>query len=126
HRGLPLRGGRISVDSVRPPVEALLIVDGRVRAAGTEEEVQAALHPDSPSERFEIEGTKLRDLDLGGAVAVPGLIDAHGHVAGLGALLENLDLGDVKNAGELVDRVRERARTTRKGEWILGRGWDQT
>jgi hypothetical protein len=126
HRGLLLRGGRIYVDAASPPVEALLIVDGRVRAAGTEEEVQAALHPESPSERFEMEGTKFRELDLGGAVAVPGLIDAHGHVANLGALLENLDLGDVKDAGELVERVRERARATPKGEWILGRGWDQT
>ena len=65
-----LKVGRL-IDGVAPaPKEnqAVLVVDGRIRAVGA----AAALEKDAPS------GTKV--IDLGGATALPGLIDAHTHV----------------------------------------------
>jgi imidazolonepropionase-like amidohydrolase len=65
-----LKVGRL-IDGVAPaPKEnqAILVVDGRIRSVGA----PAALEKDAPS------GTKV--IDLGGATALPGLIDAHTHV----------------------------------------------
>jgi len=56
---------------------------------------------------------------------VPGLHDAHAHLLGLGAALEQVDLVGTKSYAEVIERVRARAARTPAGEWILGRGWDQ-
>jgi predicted amidohydrolase YtcJ len=61
-------------------------------------------------------------IDLAGGLAVPGLTDAHAHLLGLGAELEEVDL-----RGASVDRRGGRARATAGSPegWVLGRGWDQ-
>jgi predicted amidohydrolase YtcJ len=63
--------------------------------------------------------------DLGGAFLMPGLQDAHGHLLGLGAALEQVDLVGTRSWDEVVERVAAAASRTPKGEWIVGRGWDQ-
>jgi hypothetical protein len=65
-------------------------------------------------------------IDLRGGVAVPGLQDAHGHLEGLGEMLESVDLAACPSFEELIERVAERAARQPPGTWILGRGWDQT
>jgi predicted amidohydrolase YtcJ len=64
-------------------------------------------------------------IDAGNRAIVPGLQDAHGHVLGLGASLQALDLRDTPTFDAVVARVRARAAEMRDGDWILGRGWDQ-
>lgn len=64
-------------------------------------------------------------VDLGGATLLPGLIDSHVHIAELGASLERVNLVGVRSEAEAIERVAERARTTPKGEWIVGWGWDE-
>lgn len=65
------------------------------------------------------------EVDLGGAVVVPGFIDAHGHLAGLGAIkMGVIDLSGTASYEEVIELVRERAANTPGNEWILGRGWD--
>ncbi|HDI02374.1 MAG TPA: hypothetical protein ENF93_01875 [Ignisphaera sp.] len=61
--------------------------------------------------------------DLGENVAIPGFIDAHLHLDGLGLSLNTLDLRGVRSIEELKKRLRDFAKE-RKG-WIIGRGWDQ-
>lgn len=56
---------------------------------------------------------------------LPGLVDAHAHLLGLGQSLEQVDLVGCQSYEELVERVRMRAEGVAEGEWILGRGWDQ-
>src|SRR5690606_35438661 len=64
-------------------------------------------------------------IDLGGRTVLPGLIDAHGHMAGLGNLqLGVLDLAGTTSYDEVIHRVIERAEQAEPGEWIIGRGWD--
>ena len=65
-----------------------------------------------------------RRVDLKGACVVPGLIDAHGHLAGLGALQRQLDLRDTRSFAEMLQRIQARTRETPKGAWILGGRWD--
>ena len=66
-----------------------------------------------------------RVIDARGMTVLPGLTDAHVHVMGLGEALANVDLVGTESFDEVVQRVSERARSTPKTEWILGRGWDQ-
>lgn len=109
-----IHNGRIYLGAPRwIAVDALLVSDGRVVAAGSLRELEAA--PWRITER----------MDLRGAVALPGLQDAHGHVEGLGESLETVDLRGAASYEELIARVVERARVTPDGEWIRGRGWDQ-
>ena len=64
-------------------------------------------------------------LQAGSATVVPGLIDAHGHVAGLGLTQLRADLAGTRSVGEVLQRLREFATDLPPGAWLLGRGWDQ-
>jgi len=64
-------------------------------------------------------------IDAGKATIVPGLIDAHGHVGGLGIAMMAADLVDTRDKAEIMARLREFAATIPKDAWIVGRGWDQ-
>jgi predicted amidohydrolase YtcJ len=61
--------------------------------------------------------------DAGGATVIPGMTDAHAHVVNLG--LRGIDLMGTQSYDEVIARIAERAKTAPKGEWIVGRGWDQ-
>ena len=63
-------------------------------------------------------------VDLSGAVLVPGLTDAHGHVRGLGALRRQIDCRGISKE-EIVQRVRTLSASAAPGTWIRGRAWDQ-
>lgn len=66
-----------------------------------------------------------RVMDGGGRVLMPGLIDAHGHVMGLGLALGQLDLTGTRSLAELQQRLREYAAANPDLPWITGRGWNQ-
>jgi predicted amidohydrolase YtcJ len=70
-------------------------------------------------------GPATKVIDAHGATVIPGLIDSHGHVEGLGSFLDDLDFRGVASEQAIADRVRTAAKTARPGEWILGRAWDQ-
>lgn len=102
-----------TVDEARPRAEAMAIKDGRVLFVGPAR--LAAAH----------RGATTRVVDAGGQAVIPGMTDAHGHVTGLGEALRNVDLVGTSSYDEVIARVVARARTTPKGRWIVGRGWDQ-
>lgn len=86
------------------------------------EEGRVAYIGDYPEARV---GPATRVIDLEGRVVLPGLVDAHLHLASLGMSLETLDLRGVGSIEELKEKIRRAASTRGGGEWILGRGWDQ-
>jgi hypothetical protein len=61
----------------------------------------------------------------GGATVLPGLVDSHTHVVGLGEAQSQVDLVGVPTEAEAVARVAAFAQRVPKGQWILGRGWDE-
>src|SRR3546814_1459006 len=63
--------------------------------------------------------------DAGEATVIPGLIDAHGHVMGLGYALMQADLVGARDKAEVVARLRKYEKTLPEGAWLLGNGWDQ-
>ncbi len=66
-----------------------------------------------------------RKLDLAGATVVPGFIDAHGHLLGLGESLGNADLMGSTSKEDIIERLKQHAADLPEGQWLLGRGWDQ-
>ena len=64
-------------------------------------------------------------IDGGGATVLPGLIDAHAHVYGLGFLKTSLDITGVPSVDEAAKRIRDYAAENPHSRWILGRGWNQ-
>ncbi|MGJ8477330.1 amidohydrolase [Sphingobium yanoikuyae] len=64
-------------------------------------------------------------LDAGGKTLIPGLIDAHGHVMGLGLSLITLDLSDTKSLAEAQAKIRAYAQENTGRKWIIGTGWNQ-
>ncbi|RCK77454.1 MAG: Exoenzymes regulatory protein AepA precursor [Ignavibacteriae bacterium] len=65
-------------------------------------------------------------IDLQGANVYPGFIDSHAHMYGLGMLLSSINLSGLKSSEEIVKLVAEEVKKQKPGEWIYGRGWDQT
>jgi predicted amidohydrolase YtcJ len=64
-------------------------------------------------------------LDGRGATLLPGLIDAHGHVMGLGFQLLTLDLSGTNSLAEAQAAIQAYAAKYPERRWIIGRGWNQ-
>lgn len=112
-RSTVLHNARIyTAEAEQPVAEALAFEGGRLLAVGAEAELLAA-YPEA--ER----------LDAGGRTVLPGLIDAHAHLMGLGQALLQADLVGAASAEEAARRVRDFAETLPEGAWVTGRGWDQ-
>ena len=109
-----INGRIVTVDAHVPAASWIAVRAGRIAALGTDPEGFRRLVGD---------GTKT--IDLGGALAIPGLIESHGHFTGLGQSKINLDLTKARSWEEIVALVGEAARSAKPGEWILGRGWHQ-
>ena len=110
-----LHAGRIwTGDAARPWAESIAARDGVIVRIGDRAAVD------------ELRTARTRVLDLPGSFATPGLIDAHGHLTGLGETLEQIDLRDATSIEEVVRRVTERATDLAAGEWVLGQSWDQS
>jgi predicted amidohydrolase YtcJ len=111
---LVLMGGRIvTVDSTRPEAEALAARGQELVAIGSNEEVARFI------------GTETEVIDLAGGLAVPGLIEGHGHFLGTGRAKMQLDLRPVADFDEIVAMVEMAVTEAEAGQWIFGRGWHQ-
>ena len=86
--------------------------DGKVR--------QLLEHP----ELVRLAGITAR-VDGGGRTLMPGFIDAHGHVLGLGFSALQLDLVGTSSLQDLQQRLRDYAAAHPDARWIVGRGWNQ-
>lgn len=116
----PSRDGRPHADAPwdslagwRHDATAVAVRDGRIVYVGSDSGALAQT------------GATTRTIDLAGQVLLPGLVDAHTHVAELGQSLDRVNLTGVATEAEAVAIIAERAASTPKGEWILGYGWDE-
>src|SRR5438876_227629 len=111
---LVLRNGKIvTVDDARPDAQAIAINGDTITAVGSNQEIDRYVGP----------STKV--IDLKGALATPGFIDAHVHFTRVGDAARQLKLQTAKSWDDIVRMVAEAARTAKPGEWILGGGWHQ-
>lgn len=96
----------------QPRVNALLVDDGLITAVGAHEDLRAH----AP--------TGTRTVDLEGAVAIPGLSDAHIHTASLARSLHEVDLRSAASVEDALARVAKVSSRYGKGDWIFGGWWD--
>jgi predicted amidohydrolase YtcJ len=102
-----------TVDDSHPLVSAMAVREGRVQFVGSEREALL------------LRGPSTRVLDAGGQTIIPGMVDAHAHLFGLGTFLRSIDLTDTRSYDAIVSRVSARVKDLPAGRWVIGRGWDQ-
>lgn len=66
-----------------------------------------------------------KTIDGKGKTLLPGLIDGHGHVLGLGFNLSMTELRGSQSEQAAVQKVAEFAANNPELSWIRGRGWNQ-
>jgi predicted amidohydrolase YtcJ len=69
-------------------------------------------------------GTRL--IDLNGAFVMPGINDAHVHMAYAGQNKLAVDLTGSTSLADMLKRVSTAADHALPGQWLLGGGWDHT
>lgn len=89
---------------------AFLVQDERIVRTGAAEEIEKELG----------EGDEC--IDLGGMTVVPGFVDSHLHLLGLGYYLSHVQLKDCRTDEEVIEKVRNHLEN-HHGKWLIGRGY---
>ena len=92
---------------------ALAIRGNRIVALGSDSEIRRLTDPGS------------EQIDLKGALILPGLTDSHFHFEWFTLGLRFVDV-EAPTLDEALRRVAERAAVTPQGQWIRGHGWNHT
>lgn len=108
-----VNGSILTMDAAQPVVRALAIQDGKIVALGDEARIKAQAT------------ARTRIVDLKGVTLMPGFIESHGHLWGLGRKSLILDLSGVSSLSAIQNKIAERIKTLKSDEWLIGRGWDQ-
>ncbi len=95
----------------RPWVQALAIRGERILAVGSDNELAS------------FRGPRTRVIDLGGRMAMPGIIDSHIHFLDGSLALDQFALDDAHSVAEIQRRVKAYALAHPNRPWLLGRGW---
>src|SRR5690554_5121086 len=99
------------VDEEFNTANALVVKDGKILEIGLKPELEL---------KYKIKET----YDAKGNTVVPGLIDAHAHLYGLGLGLQNVDLIGTTSFDEVLGRLVA-FQEEKQLPYIIGRGWDQ-
>ena len=102
-----------TVDNARPVAAALAARGGRILFVGSDAEARLLASPSA------------RVIDLHGATVLPGIIDAHAHLLGLGNTLRRVNVAGTTSYDEVIQRVKAWSKDVKPGQWIVGRGRDQ-
>jgi hypothetical protein len=98
-------------DKQTPRATALAIDHSRILAVGEDDQILASY----PNQNL---------LNASGRTILPGLVDAHLHLADYALGLKKIDCEDCSR-DECLERVALRVISAPPGEWILGHGWNQ-
>lgn len=107
HAELILTGNVLTLDARSTRAEAIAVGGGRVLLAGSREQVMALRGP----------GTRVHDF--GSATLLPGFNDTHAHMSTVGIKTLRPSLAGARSIADIQARLRELARATPKGQWIV-------
>ena len=110
-------GGRVhTVNATNDVVPALAVGGGRILAAGGDAEIRG------------LAGPRARVVELRGRSLLPGFIDGHCHLVGLGMSAASIDCKapGMQSITALQAAVKQRAASQPPGTWLRGRGYDQS
>ena len=101
----------ITIDAARPRAGSIAVLGDRILAVGD-------------SGEFADSGAPIHHL--GGRTVVPGFNDAHNHMGGYGAALNEVPLHPdrVRSTEEIVAAIAERVAQVPAGVWVIGTGYD--
>ncbi len=109
-----LKDGKIvTMDESNPVAQAIAAEGDTIIAVGSNEEIQPYID----------DRTKV--IDLNGQLAVPGFIDGHAHLIGIGRAKMQLNITNAQNWNESIAMVEEAVKSAALGQWIIGSGWHQ-
>ncbi len=101
-----------TLDPTQPRATAIALYRDRIVAVGGAELRERANA-----------GTRIDNM--GGALIIPGLVDAHIHWEGTARALHQIDLVDLPDKGAAIRLVAEAAARAEPDSWLIGRGWAQ-
>ena len=108
-----INGNVIPMD-VRKRYSAVLALDGKIAAVGSDEEIIEAANK---------AGVPLKDLD--GATVLPGFHDCHAHLSLTGFDAQGINMYDAKDIPEIMDRLKEANESWDKDRWLYGMRIDE-
>jgi len=103
------RGGAIFTSDTQPWAQSLIVEAGRVLFVGDT----------AAADAFAADTV----VELDGALVIPGIVDAHTHLVGLGESLEQVDLHDATDLAEIQSRIAAAAAANPAAPRIQGRSW---
>ncbi|MFJ8262165.1 amidohydrolase [Rummeliibacillus sp. NPDC094406] len=104
-------GGTIyTMEQENETVEAVLVEDGKIIAISSVAELKEQAD---------------EQIDLEGATMYPGFVDSHLHMIFQGEKLIRLDLTKANSAEEMLEMVKEAAKTASSDQWLFGEGWNE-
>ncbi len=113
-RTLVWNGHIYTSDPIRSEVEALVLENGHVLFAGTLADASTLIDPLTAD-----------SLDLAGKTVIPGFVESHGHLMGMGRMSFQVNLALATSFEDMIQMVADTAAVRPKGSWIIGRGWHQ-
>ena len=109
---LLINGIVYTLDAKNSIGQAVAIRGNRILTVGSTEELSQQYTADTV-------------IDLQGKAVMPGFIDGHGHMLNEGRFLFEIDLMGTSSPQQIPDMLARKVQSSKKGEWIFGRGWDQ-
>ena len=113
-------GKVITMDAGETVAEAVAVEGDSIVAVGTNRKIKSLIT------------SRTKAVDLEGKALLPGFYDTHSHFPSSGTVaLYRVDcnsppIGQMKEIGDIIEALKKRAEEVPKGEWILGRGYDDT
>lgn len=108
-----INGNVIPMDG-RKRFSAILAIDGKITALGSDEEIKELAIKEN-----------VETVDLAGATILPGFHDCHAHLSLTGIDAQGINLYDAKDIAEVIERLVEADETWPEGRWIYGMRLDE-
>ena len=111
-----INGSVLTVDDRDRECEAVAVCGNRISFVGTTAEARQRI------------GSEDTIIDLSGRTLLPGFNDAHCHFgyAGVVQLQAYVGYPEVRSVDDIKKVLAKWAAKTPQGQWIVGRGWDET
>ena len=109
-----VHGNIYTVNDREPKAQAVAVKKGRIIFVGAGKDAQKYISKST------------RVIDLQGNTMLPGLTDAHHHLAGVGFREMNLNLEGTTSLDDFLAKVKARVDKAKPNEWVTGRGWIET
>jgi len=108
-----LNGKIYTIDEKNPTAEAVTIYQNIIGSVGKTSHIE------------KLAGPNTKVVNLNGKAVIPGITDAHVHFTSYALTIKRVNLDGAVTIDEALNRVKARVLKAKKGEWVLGRGWDK-